>query len=59
MISIVSLAALVALGYGIYILRHVLASVRRFRRTAKEIGTDVKDAVKGVLGISRKKRERD
>lgn len=51
-ITIVSAAILIALGYGIYILRHVLESVRDFKRTAKEITSDVKGAVKSAIGIT-------
>lgn len=46
----VAILMIVALGYVIYILRRVADSARQLKKTARDIGKDVRGAVESVIG---------
>ena len=47
----VAVLMIIALGYLIYILRRVADSARQLKKTARDIGKDVRGAVESVIGL--------
>jgi hypothetical protein len=52
-IIIVAVLLILALGYAIFILRHIADSVQRFKKAAHEIGEDVAGAVHTLVGAQK------
>lgn len=49
-ISVVAVMLVIALGYAIFILRHVADSVKQLKSTARKIGKDVSGAISMIAG---------
>lgn len=49
-ISVVAVMMCVALGYAVFILRHVADSVQQLKKTARKIGKDVSGAITALAG---------